>query len=181
MTTAETEALARSGAVAGLCPLTEANLGDGIFDGVNFIDHNGRFGIGTDSNICISVAQELRSLEYSQRLRDRGRNRLTRAGRSTGRKLYDRAAAGGAQALGVRIGEIAAGARADFVVLDTRNPALIGDDGNTLLDCWIFAANSNPIREVYVAGEALVMEGRHLQREEIAGRWRRCITRLISD
>lgn len=181
MTPAETAALARSGAVAGLCPLTEADLGDGIFDGVEFVEQEGRFGIGTDSNICVSAAQELRALEYSQRLRDRGRNRLTRAGRSTGRKLCDRAAAGGAQALGVRIGEIAAGARADFVVLDTADPALIGDDGNTLLDCWIFAANGNPIREVYVAGEAVVSDGRHLQRDQIVSRWRQCITRLLKD
>ncbi|MFX9073372.1 formimidoylglutamate deiminase, partial [Acinetobacter baumannii] len=81
MTSTETAALARSGAVAGLCPLTEADLGDGIFDGVEYLEHEGRFGIGTDSNICVSAAQELRALEYSQRLRDRGRNRLSRAGR----------------------------------------------------------------------------------------------------
>jgi formiminoglutamate deiminase len=181
MTRAETEALARSGAVAGLCPATEANLGDGIFEGTEYFAHDGRFGIGTDSNICVSAAQELRSLEYSQRLRDRGRNRLTRAGRSTGRLLFDRAAQGGAQALGVQIGSIASGQRADFVVLDDNDPALIGNDGNTLLDCWIFAANGNPIREVYVAGRAVVADGRHLEREMLVKQWRRCIKRLLND
>jgi formimidoylglutamate deiminase len=114
----ETARLAATGAVAGLCPITEASLGDGIFDGVRYLAAGGRFGVGSDSNIRISLSEELRSLEYSQRLRDRGRAMLAEPERSTGRVLFDGAVAGGAQAAGRASGAIAPGRWADLVALD---------------------------------------------------------------
>jgi formiminoglutamate deiminase len=118
MTEDETRRLARSGAVAGLCPITEANLGDGIFGAVPFVAAGGRFGIGSDSPVLIGVADELRQLEYSQRLLHRARNMLAGAGGSTGRALFDAALRGGAAALGVNAGGLAVGAPADVVTLD---------------------------------------------------------------
>jgi formimidoylglutamate deiminase len=121
MTPGETDALARSGAVAGLCPLTEASLGDGVFNGVDYLVAGGRFGIGTDSNIQIDAAAELRQLEYGQRLAHRRRNMMaTLEGESTGRRLFTTALAGGTQALGRPAGAIEPGRRADIVVLDTK-------------------------------------------------------------
>src|SRR5581483_1747216 len=124
MTPEESLALARSGAVAGLCPITEANLGDGIFEAPPFLEAGGRFGIGTDSNVRISLAEELRTLEYGQRLRERKRNRLGPTGSSTGRHVYDMARSGGAQALGLDCGALVPGRRADILVLDDSHPAL---------------------------------------------------------
>ena len=127
MTDDETQALAGSGAVAGLCPLTEANLGDGIFNAEQYVAARGRFGIGSDSNIELDAAAELRQLEYNQRLRQRARNVLAlREGESVGRRLYADALAGGAQALGRAIGSIKPGQRADIVVLDADHPDLAG-------------------------------------------------------
>src|SRR6185312_9189200 len=131
MTEAETRAVTKSGAVVGLCPITEANLGDGVFPATWF---EGRFGIGSDSNVLIDAAEELRVLEYGQRLAHRARNVMAPGeGISTGGTLYRAALAGGTQALGI-------GEAADFVSLDTGHPALIGRDGDALLDGWVFAA-----------------------------------------
>ncbi len=175
----ETTALARSQATAGLCPLTEANLGDGIFDAVDFLRHAGTFGVGSDSNISISLPQELRMLEYSQRLRDRARNRLSSPQQSTGRILFDHAAVGGARALGSSSGRIAAGARADFVVLDGNDPSLFCKSGDGILDAWIFASFAASVREVYVAGAKLVADGRHLRRAAVESQWRKILPRLL--
>lgn len=117
MTVAETGALARSGAVAGLCPETEANLGDGLFDGPRYLAEGGRFGIGSDSHIHIGLAEELRLLEYGQRLSSRGRNILCAPGAGTGESLFRAAVSGGARALGQPVDGLQAGQRADFVVL----------------------------------------------------------------
>jgi formiminoglutamate deiminase len=125
MTAEESQALARSGAVAGLCPITEANLGDGIFDAPSFLDAGGRFAVGTDSNVRIALNEELRTLEYGQRLRERKRNRLGPAGASTGRHLFDAARSGGAQALGLHCGALSVGLTADIVILDEAHPALV--------------------------------------------------------
>ena len=114
----ETVALARTGAVAGLCPITESNLGDGIFDGVRWMDAGGRIAIGSDSNIRIALAEELRTLDYSQRLRDRSRAALATAEKSTGRRLFDAILEGGAQAADRDSGRIATGALADLMALD---------------------------------------------------------------
>ena len=180
MTPDETHALAKSGAVAGLCPLTEASLGDGIFDGARFIDYGGRFGVGTDSNIQIDAAAELRQLEYSQRLRDRTRNVLSRReGDSTGLQLYAGALAGGAQALGRDIGAIGAGRRADLVVFDAAHPDLAGGV-HTWLDAYVFVAGSTLIRTVIVGGEAVVQDGRHMRRDAITARYRRVVARMAS-
>ncbi len=135
----ETEALAATGAVAGLCPLTEASLGDGIFDGVRWFDAGGRFAIGSDSNIRISLAEELRQLETSQRLRDHGRALLATAQQSTGRRLLEAAAIGGAQAAGRGGGKIAVGQWADLLALDADHVDLAGLSGDTALDTFIFA------------------------------------------
>jgi len=178
MTADETRALAVSGAVAGLCPLTEASLGDGIFDGARFIEHGGRFGVGTDSNIQIDAAAELRQLEYTQRLRDRTRNVLSRReGDSTGLELYTGALAGGAQALARSIGAIEAGRRADFVVLDADHSDLAGGP-RTWLDAYVFVAGSALIQSVIVGGETVVQDGRHTRRDAITPRYRKVVARL---
>ena len=177
---AETTALAATGAVAGLCPITEANLGDGIFDGVRFLQAGGRFGIGSDSNIRIALAEELRQLEYSQRLRDRGRAVLATPDRSTGRVLYEGVAQGGAQAAGRAAGAIGAGLWADLVALDGTHIDLIGRHGDDVLDAWIFAGDDRMVAEVWAAGRHLVHAGRHRAREAIIGRYRATMAALGS-
>ena len=181
MDDAETSGLARSGAVAGLCPLTEANLGDGIFPAQKFLAGGGRFGVGSDSNIAIEAAAELRQLEYSQRLSERARNVLAgEAGHSTGRRLYDGALAGGAQALGRRIGSLEAGRRADIVVLAAEHPDLAGRGDDAWLDAYVFAAGAKLVRRVLVGGTTLVTDGRHRARAAIEERYRKIVTRLMS-
>ncbi|MBV8282225.1 MAG: formimidoylglutamate deiminase, partial [Candidatus Eremiobacteraeota bacterium] len=153
MTERETQALARSGAVAGLCPLTEANLGDGLFNAEQYVTARGRFGIGSDSNIELDAAAELRQLEYNQRLRHHARNVLApREGESVGRRLHADALAGGAQALGRAIGSIKVGQRADIVVLDADHPDLAGMTGDLWLDKYIFVAGRRLVRTVFVGG-----------------------------
>ncbi|MET4130342.1 formimidoylglutamate deiminase [Roseovarius sp. MBR-6] len=157
----ETRALAATGAVAGLCPITESSLGDGIFDGVRWCEAGGRFGIGSDSNIRIALSEELRTLDYSQRLRDRTRAALARPEASTGRVLYDAACRGGAQAAGRAAGAIAPGLWADLLALDGAAVDLAGRSGDTLLDSWIFAGDDRMVRDVWAAGRHLVRAGRH--------------------
>jgi len=182
MTPEETAALARSGAVAGLCPLTEANLGDGIFDAGRFMAGKGRFAVGTDSNIEINAAAELRQLEYAQRLSQRARNVLAeREGESLGRALYGSALAGGAQALGRSIGAIAAGRRADVVVLAKDHPDLAGGAADLWLDAYVFVAGRRLVDTVIVGGDVLVGAGRHRQHMTIAERYRRVVARLAAN
>lgn len=181
MTPSETSALARSGAVAGICPLTEANLGDGIFDGVNYLAAGGAFGVGSDSNIEITAPGELKALEYSQRLQHHGRNLLAqREGESTGRRLYEGALAGGTRALGRRVGALAAGKRADIVVLDGANADLAAASGDRWLDHYIFAGGRRLIDRVLVGGEDIVTRGRHRAHDAIAARYGRTLARLVS-
>jgi formimidoylglutamate deiminase len=159
---AEIASLASSGAVAGLCPTTEANLGDGIFAATDYLSHNGRWGIGSDSHVSLNVVEELRWLEYGQRLRDRRRNRITDAARTAvGDKLYLDALQGGAQACGVPLGQLAPGYRADWLVLDERDPYIQTAADATLLNRWLFAGGPHQIRAVYVAGQLLINEGHH--------------------
>ncbi len=178
MTAAESKALAASGAIAGLCPQTEANLGDGIFEGAAYLAAAGRFGIGTDSHIRVDVAEEIRTLEYSQRLRDRARNVLAGEGLSTGRRLYGDALAGGAQALARTTGALATGHIADIVALDPDHPALVGRSGDRLLDSWLFSGDRTCVESVWVAGRKVVSEGRHVARTAIAPRFAAAMKRL---
>jgi formimidoylglutamate deiminase len=180
MTGDETLRLAASGAVAGLCPITEASLGDGIFNGPNYLAAGGRFGVGSDSNIEIDAAGELRLLEYSQRLGHRGRNVMTtHPGESTGHRLFTAALAGGAQALGRPIGAIAAGQRADIVLLDAEHVSFATTAREHWLDSWIFVPGRPAVASVLVGGVKVVEDGRHLQSEAITARYRAVLGRLV--
>ena len=172
MTPAETAAVAATGAVAGLCPETEANLGDGIFDGAGWAAAGGAFGYGTDSNIRITLAGEARMLEYSQRLGLKARAVLATDTASTGRRLLEGAARGGAQAAGRGAGAIRPGAWADLMALDTSALALEGRQGDQMLDAWIFAAPEAAVRDLWSAGRRLVRDGRHHARETVEARFR---------
>ncbi|AXC49022.1 formimidoylglutamate deiminase [Paracoccus suum] len=178
MTPDETLRLAASGAVAGLCPITESSLGDGIFDGVRWTGAGGAWGIGSDSNIRISLTEELRTLDYSQRLRDHSRAALADAERSTGRALWDGAAAGGAQAGGRDSGAIASGKWADLVAIGDLGPDGIGRSGDLLLDTLIFARDDREVTDLWSAGRHLVSGGRHGAREAIIARYAAVMTRL---
>tara|TARA_R110000868_G_scaffold56830_1_gene176046 strand:- start:33744 stop:35114 length:1371 start_codon:yes stop_codon:yes gene_type:complete len=172
MTSAETAMLASSGAVAGLCPLTEGNLGDGFFNAAQYLANDGRFGIGSDSHIRIDLPEDLRLLEYGQRLQAQRRNVLATAGGSTGRRLFDAALTGSAQALQQPGGRIEAGRRADFVILDADSPVLIGRSGDARLDSWVFCGDSRQVSHVYVGGKCLVRDGRALCRDRIEAAYR---------
>jgi formiminoglutamate deiminase len=178
-TTDEIEAVAATGAVVGLCPITEANLGDGVFAAGRFLDVGGRIGIGSDSNVLIAAAEELRLMEYGQRLRDRVRNVLAVPGGSVGRNLVDVVCRGGARALGRRIGALEAGYRADIVVLDADHPALIGKRDDGWLDGWIFAGDNRVVREVWVHGRRIVEDGRHPARDAFRSRYAAALARLL--
>jgi formimidoylglutamate deiminase len=181
LTETEVARLAGSGAVAGLCPITEGNLGDGVFPGTQFLGAGGALGIGTDSNVLISVAQELRQLEYSQRLRDRARNVLAGGpNRSTGRTLFEAALRGGAQATAVSAqAGIAVGAPADFFSLATNDVMFAGRSGDQVLDTFIFAGGERCIDSVWRAGRKVVSGGRHHARDAIEARYRATLERLL--
>jgi formimidoylglutamate deiminase len=178
LTGAERRLIATSGAVAGLCPITESSLGDGIFDGARYIADGGTLGIGSDSNIRIALSEELRTLEYSQRLRDRHRAIFATPEASCGRRLFDAARAGGARALGREAGSIRAGNWADLLALDAASVHLEGLEGDTLLDAWIFAGDDRLVTDVWAAGRHVVQGGRHVRRDEIESRYRRAMTVL---
>ncbi|MFL6602381.1 MAG: formimidoylglutamate deiminase [Steroidobacteraceae bacterium] len=177
---AEIQAVAASGAVVGLCPITEANLGDGIFPAAAFLAHAGRIGIGSDSNVLLDAAEELRTLEYSQRLAHRGRNVLaSAAGRSTGRTLFDGAVAGGAQVLHSARG-LMVGASLDVVSLSTEQPELVQRREDDILDSWIFSGGRRVVDCVWRAGEKVVVNGRHRHRDAIVARYRRTLKNLLT-
>ena len=178
LTADETTRMARSGAVAGLCPVTEANLGDGVFPAVDFLAQGGAFGVGTDSNVLIDAAGELRALEYSQRLTRRGRAVLADREASTGGTLYRRALAGGAQATGGTTG-IAVGQAADFVTLETDDLAYAGRSDDALLDSLVFAGPKRAIRTVWRRGRIVVENGRHVGRDAIEARYRRALDAVL--
>ncbi|MCG7520572.1 formimidoylglutamate deiminase [Ruegeria sp. Ofav3-42] len=181
MTDEETRALAQSGAVAGLCPITEANLGDGIFNGAEYINEGGRFGVGSDSNIRISLPEELRTLEYSQRLRDQSRTVLVKDEGSVGQALYTASALGGAQALGRNAGEIAVGKLADLVAIDRTHPTLCALTDEQLLDGLSFAAPDGLVTDLWSAGRHMVQQGRHVYRDRIIPAYRSAIADLLAD
>ena len=178
MTASETTSLAKTGAVAGLCPITESSLGDGIFDGTRWLDHGGHIAIGSDSNIRIALAEELRTLEYSQRLRDHSRAALATAEHSTGRRLYDAMLTGGAQAAGRASGALKPGLWADMLALDTRSIHLEGREGDTALDTWIFAGDDRLVTDVWSAGRHCVQNGHHIARAAIVAAYRTTLADL---
>jgi formimidoylglutamate deiminase len=172
--------LAQSGAVAGLCPITEANLGDGTFNASEFRDRGGAFGVGSDSNVLIGLTDELRQLEYSQRLAHRARNVVAGTTASTGRTLFESALKGGSQALGVATSGLTEGAFADIVSLDAHDVALTGRSGDAILDSWIFGAGRSLVDCVWARGRKVVKDGRHHARETIALRFRQTLEGLLA-
>jgi formimidoylglutamate deiminase len=179
MTEDETRRVAESGAVAGLCPTTEANLGDGPFPLAAYREAGGVLGIGSDSNISVSPVEELRWLEYGQRLMTRHRNiAVSESSASVGENLWGDALFGGAQASGVEIGAFETGSRADFIVLDAESPLLAGRDADDVLDTFLFAGNANLVRDVMVDGKEVVRDFRHRDEDAIATRYRRAINRI---
>ena len=174
----EVARMAKSRAIAGLCLTTEANLGDGIFPAVDFLAQGGRMGIGSDSHVSLSVVEELRWLEYGQRLRDQRRNRLYRSDQPmVGRTLFDAALDGGAQALGQPIGRLEVGRRADWLVLDGNDPYLATASEDGILNRWLFAGGDRQVRDVLVNGKWVVREGRHADEEDS----NRAFTQVLKD
>jgi formimidoylglutamate deiminase len=175
----EVSMLAESGAVAGLCPTTEANLGDGIFPLQPYIEAGGRFGIGSDSHVSQSPVEELRWLEYGQRLAQQRRNVAATAGqRDVGQYLWQAALAGGAQACARRVGALEAGRRADLLVLDSAHPNLEGLHEEDVLGRLVFCGNDNMVRDVLAGGHWVVQGGRHMAQDAIAGRYRQAVHQL---
>lgn len=172
--------IANSGAVAGLCPVTEANLGDGIFPASDFLNAGGCFGIGTDSNVLLDAAEELRSMEYAQRLHYRRRNVLAGApGQSVGAGLWRAAHGGGHRALKGAAAGLAVGAPADIVSLKADHPALIAAKGDQILDCWIFAGGRDLVDSVWRAGTKQVSHGKHHARDAIEADYRTAMRTLF--
>lgn len=181
LTADEVDGIAKSGAVAGLCPTTEGNLGDGFFPLRQFLDRGGRFGVGSDSHISVSPVEELRWLEYGQRLLSGQRNVAGGADKSTGTALYETAIAGGASAAGRPVGTIAAKQRADIVVLDAAHPIFAGCNRERVLDAYLFSGNVNPVRDVMVGGSWRVRDGHciDVNEEHVATEYRSTLERLI--
>ena len=179
MTQCETRDLANSGAVAGLCPITEANLGDGIFNGVEFVRQGGKFGIGTDSNVNISLCEELRTLEYSQRLQHQERSVLAQPGISSGRALFDSVSVGGNSALKRGAGALQPGRIADILVLDEESIELTGLSGDTVLDAFVFTGDSRMVSEVWSAGRHVVKDGKHINHHEIQTNFKKVLSHLL--
>ena len=179
MTEKEVAALAASGAVAGLAPTTEADLGDGTFPGHAYLAAGGRFGVGSDSNTIIDPFAELRQFEWSQRMRMRRRNVLGSPGeQSIGTTLWANAARGGAQAAGQPVGALEAGLRADLVVLNAADPALAGQVADDVLDAAIFGPSRNPVRDVMAGGKWIVRDGHHVAEEVTFARYRAALARI---
>jgi formimidoylglutamate deiminase len=176
----EARKLASTGAVAGLCPTTEADLGDGVFPAVGYRAAGGRIGIGGDSHVGVDPFLELRLIEAAQRLMLRKRNVLARDGESSGLVLYQAALAGGAQALAQPAGAIAVGRRADLLVLDGDDPALAEQAPSNLLDAAIFGPARRVVRDVMVAGRWVIGEGHHADEETILARYRQTMKRLLA-
>jgi formimidoylglutamate deiminase len=177
----ETQRIAQSGAVAGLCPTTEANLGDGLFPLADFIDAGGTLGIGSDSHISVSPVEELRWLEYGQRLMTRHRNVASRKPEeSTGVTLWQRALDGGARAAGADIGRLGQGARADLLVLDENAPLLAARDEADVIDTFLFAGNTPLVRDVMVGGAWRVRDYTHVAEARAAVDYRRTVEKLAA-
>lgn len=174
LSAAEVTQLAASGANVALCPSTEANLGDGLFPLPEYLAHNGQFSIGTDSHVSTSVVEELRWLEYGQRLQRRRRNIAADAAEpQVGQNLFRRAAQGGQLAAGVDTS-------ADQVLVDAEAVELIGAKARQRLDAYVFAGNRNLVREVSVAGKTVIQDGRHAEQAAIAAAFRQVLRRICA-
>jgi formimidoylglutamate deiminase len=181
MTADETRALAASRAAAGLCPSTEGNLGDGIFPLLEYRAAGGRYGIGGDSHVSRDPAEELRLLEYVQRLTARKRNlAISRVSSSVGTTLWLEAAVGGAQALGRAMGAIAPGRRADLVVLDAGHPDLDGRSGDAVANALVFSGSTDLVRDVMVGGRWVVRDKRHSAEASAASDYKRAVKALLA-
>ena len=152
----------------------------GPFNGANYFEAGGAFGVGSDSNVLISLTEELRTLEYSQRLRDLARNVLVVGEGSVGHAIYCGAAKGGAQAMGRGTGQIADGAWADLVAIDSTDPALCALKSEQLLDGLVFAAKDRVVTDVWSAGRHAVRQGKHVDREQVTAAYRDAISTLIA-
>lgn len=187
MTDRETTALAHSGAVAGLCPTTEANLGDGLFPILDFRAAGGAYGIGGDSHVSRDPAEELRWLEYGQRLSLRRRNLIVGGGAdpaqgtAVGSTLWAEAAVGGGRAMGRPMGAIAPGLRADLVELDADAPDLCGRSGDTVANALVFSGSTGLVRNVMVGGRWVVRDRRHRLDADVDRDYRRVVARLLAD
>ena len=146
---------------------------------MGYIADGGTWGVGSDSHVTISAAEELRLLEYGQRLRHERRNVLAGEHRHVGRALYDSAVSGGAQALLLDAGVLQPGCRADLVVLDANHPRLVGHPPDSVLDAWIFGSAERAVRDVMVGGEWFVQDGLHRDRDPVATRYAATVRRLI--
>jgi len=178
---AEVRGIARSGATVAICPTTEANLGDGLFPLRAYLDAGGAWGIGSDSHISVSPVEELRWLEYGQRLATRHRNIAAGAhSGSVGETLLHGTLASGANATGHRVGEFEAGACADWLLLDRDAPHFAGGNAGDAVDRWLFSGNRNLVREVHVGGVQVVQEGRHRDSDGIATRYRAAMGKLLA-
>jgi len=175
LTPAEIRGIARSGATVAICPTTEANLGDGLFPLRDYLAANGAWGIGSDSHISVSPVEELRWLEYGQRLSTRHRNIAVREGSpSVGETLLHDVVASAVNATGFD-------AAGDIVVLDAEAAQLCGASMENLVDHWVFSGNRNLVDSVEVAGRRVVEAGRHVDRERIAAGYRQAMQNLIAD
>ena len=181
MNNKEINALANTHATVGLCPTTEANLGDGIFPLEKFMLKKGKIGVGSDSNTSVDVAEELRLLEYGQRLSQQRRNiGAIENNTSTGETLFKASLAGGSQALDQPIGMLTPGRRADFIVLNNQHPVLFGRRGSAIIDSWIFTGGRELISDVFVAGQHLIKNHRHIRQENIERRYHATINSLAN-
>ncbi len=177
----ERNALAATGVTVALCPTTEANLGDGLFPLPEFTAASGRWCIGSDSHVSVSPVEELRWLEYGQRLRTGQRNLVTGPhSDSVGESLLAAALTGGAAAAGIAVSGLRPGDRADFVVLDPDSPGLIAASPEDLIDRWLFSGNRPAVRETWVAARRRVAEGRHVERDRLFAAFRRAMRCLLS-
>ena len=175
---AEVQGIARSGATAAICTTTEGNLGDGLFPLRDYLDAGGRWGVGSDSHISVSPVEELRWLEYGQRLITRRRNiASSMRSPSVGATLFDGVLASVADSTGFHMLDEG---RQDHIVLDADAPILAGATERDAIDRWIFSGNANAVRDVEVAGRRVVEDGRHRDREAIAARYRDAVRRLLA-
>ena len=179
LTQIEMRKLAQARGSIGLCPVTEANLGDGIFELERWLETQAPWGIGGDSHVSVSPFEELRSLEYSQRLRQRVRNvASSEQSPDVAANLWRQAAEGGAAALAQPAGALASGRRADFVVLEGGDADFESLAAPAMLGVAMFGGNSNRVRDVFIAGEPVVTQGRHPAAEQASAGYRAALRRL---